>query len=148
VSAAQVAGVTQRALARSRAAADPTDIDATLAAASLSSSDVLLAGRIDGLMAFSSRGAEEAGAARGLWEDDPRPLPNEAQRLFGASSLIAGAARGRGDAGRTLDVEYRLTVEVKLRALLSMSFCFAHSTRARICSSCILRHDAGPVDAS
>ena len=118
VSAAQVAGVTQRALARSRAAADPTDIEATLAAASLSSSEVLMGGRFDGLTAISSSSAEEAAAARGLWGDDPRPRPNEAQRLFGASGLNGGAVGARSGAGRILDVEYRLTVEVKLHALL------------------------------
>ena len=108
--AAQAAGATQRALARSRAAADPTDIDATLAAASLSSSDAPLARRTASLMAASIKGAE-LGTAGSLWEDDPRPSP---QRLFGELELEEWAARAGGYAGRTVDVEYRLTVEVGL----------------------------------
>ena len=122
MSAAQAAGATQRALARSRAAADPTDIDATLAAASLSFPDVPVAGRTDSLKAASSSGAEETDAARSLWGDDPRPLPIEPQRLFGRSGLEEGAARARSDAGRTVDVEYRLTVEVEPPALQFISY--------------------------
>ena len=117
-SAAQAAGATQRALARSQAAVDPTDIDATLAAASLSSSETPRARHADSLTTASSTVAEDTAASRSLWAaDDPRPAPVKPLQLFGASGFEGGAGRAHSDAGRTVDVEYQLTVEVQLRAL-------------------------------
>lgn len=103
-SAARAAGATQRALARVRAAVDRTDIDATLAAAT------------QPFVGRSAQGFEYQHTEGG----DVRPHVEKSQRLFGEGHSDGKHADGawRTDADRTLDVEFRLTVEVWGHALL------------------------------
>ena len=101
-SAAHAAGATQRELARVRAAVDRTDIDATLAAATLSSASEPFEGR-----AANAHGRHHA-ARYGT-------LQTEAQRLFGDHSKgqhTEAAWQSDAGAAHTLDVEVRLIVEV------------------------------------
>jgi len=103
-SAAHAAGATQRELARVRAAVDRTDIDATLAVATLSSRSAELNNK--------GRAAGANGHLHGT-KDSGR------QRLFGDHSegkFADSAWRSDAGAAHTLDVEVRLFVEVRRHA--------------------------------
>ena len=104
--AAHAAGATQRELARVRAAVDHTDIDATLAAATLSGSSA------DSVV----QRAADAHAHHHTAKDGSRQM--EVQRLFGDQKehkYAAAARRAGAIADHTLDVEVRLIVEVRQR---------------------------------
>ena len=112
-SAANAAGATQRALARVRAAVDRADIDATLAAASLSSSGAASTAK------HSAEGFDHQPNARGS-------AHNDALRLFGGGDSEAKYAdatwQAHAGVDRTLDVEFRLSIEVRRHALLVLGY--------------------------
>ncbi len=106
-SAAHAAGATQRELARVRAAVDRTDIDATLAVATLPSARA----EASGGRTVHVRGDQHRRQHSGR--------QSELQRLFGDHSkgkIADPAWRADGGAAHTLDVEVRLIVEVRWHA--------------------------------
>ena len=99
-------------MARVRAAVDRTDIDATLAAATLSSPGATIEQR-------SAEGFDHQPSARGS-------AHNDAQRLFGGADSEAkyadAAWQAHAGVDRTLDVEFMLTVEVRRHALVLLGY--------------------------
>ena len=105
MSAAHAAGATQRALAKVRAAVDRTDIDATLAAATLPS-----------LSATTPLVGQNAEAASHQLRATDSALHVAPQRLFGGhadTKYADGVWRADVDADRTVGLEFSLTIEVR-----------------------------------